>query len=172
MSYGVEQLGLKGMGETLVRSLTNEIHPERIARDLEPIMRTLARYGVPMQIPTGWSQFPGGLAYGDPLWVDELAGRHPDVPIILTKMGRSIQHLFDNAMMVALRNANVHFDIVGSSPAHVRGAVDKLGADRVMFGTDWSATWRWMTQPADIHTQRLRLVEAAGLSDEERERVL
>jgi predicted TIM-barrel fold metal-dependent hydrolase len=172
IGQAIERLGMKGMGETLARCLTSEIHPERIARDFEPLMRTLARHGVPIQIPTAWSQFLGGLVYGDPLWVDEVAGRNPDVPIILTKMGRSIQHLFDNAMMVALRNANVYFDLVGSSPAHVRQAVDKLGSERILFGTDWSATWRWMTEPADIYTQRLRLVDASGLSEAERENVL
>ncbi len=169
---GIERLGMKGMGETLPRTITNEIHPERIARDFAPIMRTLAKYQVPIQIPTGWSQFVGGLYYGDPLWVDEVAGQNPDVPVILTKMGRSIQHMFDNAMMVALRNANVYFDIVGTSPAHLRHALDKLGSERILFGTDWSATWRWMTKPADIYTQRLGTVQAAELTETERENVL
>jgi predicted TIM-barrel fold metal-dependent hydrolase len=172
VAHGIEKLGMKGMGEMLPRTITNEIHPEKIARDFEPLMRTLARYQVPIQIPTGWSQFVGGLYYGDPLWIDEVAGRNPDVPIVITKMGRSIQHLFDNAMMVALRNANVYFDIVGTSPAHLRHATDKLGSERILFGTDWSATWRWMTEPADIYTQRLRTVEAAGLTEAERENVL
>src|SRR5262249_31976313 len=83
-------LGMKGIGETFVRALTTEMHPERIAKDLASIMRVVEQFEVPIQFPTAWSQFPGGLYYGDPIWVDEVAGRHPKAKIILTKMGRSI----------------------------------------------------------------------------------
>jgi hypothetical protein len=41
-----------------------------------------------------------------------------------------------------------------------------------MFGTDLSATWRWVREPADLYTLRLRVIEAAGLTDEERADVL
>jgi predicted TIM-barrel fold metal-dependent hydrolase len=168
----VTELGFLGMGETFMRTLTAEIHPERIARDLEPIMRKLAQHRIPIQIMTAWTQFRGGLWLGDPVWVDELAGRHPDVTIILTKMGRSIQTYFDHALAVALRNENVYFDTVGTSPEHLRIAVSALGARRIMFGTDWSATWSWVRKPADLYTTRLGVIDRAGLSDEDREQVL
>lgn len=102
----------------------------------------------------------------------ELAGRHPDVSIILTKMGRGIQTYFDHALAVAMRNENVYFDTVGTSPEHLRIAVDKLGAHRIMFGTDWSATWRWMRTPADLYTIRLGVIEKADLSPADLEQVL
>ena len=168
----ITELGFKGMGETFIRTLTAEIHPERIARDFEPIMRKLAQHKAPIQIMTAWTQFRGGLWFGDPIWVDELAGRHPDVPVILTKMGRGIQTYFDHALAVALRNENVYFDTVGTSPEHLRIAVDKLGAHRIMFGTDWSATWSWVRKPADLYTIRLGVIEKADLSPADREQVL
>jgi predicted TIM-barrel fold metal-dependent hydrolase len=166
------ELGFKGMGETFIRTLTAEIHPEKIARDLEPIMRKLAQYKAPMQIMTAWTQWRGGLWLGDPIWVDELAGRHPGVPIILTKMGRGIQTYFDHALVVALRNENIYLDTVGTSPEHLRIAVDALGAHRIMFGTDWSATWYWVRKPADLYTMRLNVIDKAGLSEADREQVL
>ncbi len=172
IKHCIEDLGMQGMGEAFVRAFTTEIHPERIAKDLDPIMNTLSKYKVPIQIPTAWSQFPGGLYYGNPIFVDEVAQRHPDVPIILTKMGRGIGYYFDTAMAVALRNTNVFFDTVGTIGSHLRIAVDKLGAERIMFGTDWSATWRWISKPADLHTIRLKTLEDAGLSDGEREQIL
>ncbi len=165
-------LGLIGVGEVSVRSITRENHPELIAQDFAPLMAVLARYGAPIQLPTAWTQYAGGLIYGDPLWVDELAARNPDVPIVLTKMGRSIQHLFDNALVVALRNDNVYFDTVGTTSEHLRRAVDELGSDRIMFGTDWSATWRWVRDPGDVHQMRLATIEAAGLAPAEREDIL
>lgn len=165
------KLGMKGIGEIFVRSMTNEIHPEKIARDLSGLMKVAEKYQVPIQFPTAWSQFPGGLFYGDPLWADEVAGRHPSVPVILTKMGRSIQTYFDSAMTVAMRNVNVYFDVVGTNPQHLRFAIDKLGPDRVMFGTDWSTTWRWLSVPGTLHQIRLKVIDDAKLSDAEREQV-
>jgi len=172
IQFCIEKLHMKGMGEIFVRAFTTEIHPEKIARDLEPIMTALATYKVPAQFPTAWSQFPGGLYYGNPIFVDEVAQRHPDVPIILTKMGRGIGYYFDTSLAVAMRNTNVYFDTVGTSGSHLRIAVDKIGAERIMFGTDWSATWRWISKPADLYTIRLKTLDEAKLSDSEREQIL
>jgi predicted TIM-barrel fold metal-dependent hydrolase len=165
-------LGMKGIGELFVRAFTAEIHPERIAKDIAGIIRIAEKYKVPVQIPTAWSQFPGGLYYGDPIWVDEVAGRNPGVPIILTKMGRSITRYFDAALTVAMRNVNVYFDVVGTSPQHLRTAIDKIGADRIMFGTDWSTTWHWLRDPATLHEIRLKVLDDAKLSGAEREQIL
>lgn len=168
----IEDLHMIGMGEAFVRAFTTEIHPEKIAKDLDPIMNALSKYKVPIQFPTAWSQFPGGLYYGNPIFVDEIAPRYPEVPIILTKMGRGIGYYFDMALTVAMRNANVYFDTVGTIGSHLRIAIDKIGAERIMFGTDWSATWRWISKPADLHTIRLKTLDDAGLSDSEREQIL
>lgn len=165
-------LNMKGVGETFVRALTDHTNPEKIAKDLSGIMRVVEKYQVPIQFPTAWSQFPGGLFYGDPLWVDEVAARHPGVPIILTKMGRSITRYFDSAMTVAMRNVNVYFDVVGTNPEHLRFAIDKLGAERIMFGTDWSATWRWLSVPATLHQIRKKVLDDANLTAAEREQIM
>jgi predicted TIM-barrel fold metal-dependent hydrolase len=165
-------LGMKGVGEIFVRSLTNHVNPEKIARDLSGIMKVLEKHRVPIQFPTAWSQFPGGLFYGDPLWADEVAGHHPSVPIILTKMGRSITHYFDSTMTVAMRNTNVYLDVVGTSPEHLRFAVEKIGADRILFGTDWSTTWRWLSVPDTLHKIRLKVINDAGLSKPDREQIM
>lgn len=165
-------LGMKGVGEAFVRALTDHVNPEKIAKDLSGIMRVVEKHQVPIQFPTAWSQFPGGLFYGDPLWVDEVAARHPGVPIILTKMGRSITSYFDSAMTVAMRNVNIYFDVVGTNPQHLRFAIDKIGSDRIMFGTDWSATWRWLSVPATLHGIRLKVLDDAKLTETERENIL
>lgn len=166
------KLKMVGIGEIFIRSLTREIHYELIADDLDGLMQVAAKHKVPIQFPTAWSQFPGGLYYGDPLWVDEVALRYPQVPIILTKMGRSIQRYFDSAMTVALRNVNVYFDVVGTNAQHLRFAIDKIGADRILFGTDWSATWRWISVPTTLHQLRLKVLEDAKVTDEERRKIL
>ena len=166
------ELGMRGVGETFIRAFTNHTNPEKIAKDLTGIMKVVEKHKVPIQFPTAWSQFPGGLFYGDPIWADEVAGRFPNVPIILTKMGRSIQRYFDATMTVALRNVNVYLDVVGTSPEHLRFAVDKLGEDRILYGSDWSTTWRWLVIPDTLHNIRLKVVKDANLTESEREKLL
>jgi uncharacterized protein len=163
---------MHGIGEIFVRSLTSHVNPEKIAQDLSGIMRVAEKHQVPIQFPTAWSQFPGGLFYGDPVWADEVAGRHPKVPVILTKMGRSISRYFDTVMSVAMRNENIHLDVVGTNPQHLRFAVDKLGPGRIMFGTDWSTTWRWLSVPATLHQIRMKVLDDAKLTQSEREQIL
>ena len=172
VDYCVQELGMIGMGELFVRALTRELDPELIARDLTPFMNAIANNGIPIQIPTAWSQFPGGLIYGDPIWTDEIACRWPDTPLILTKMGRSLQTYFDHAMVVAVRNENVYFDVVGTRSDHLRHAIDLIGSHRILFGTDWSATWRWIRKPKDLYTLRLDVLKDANLTEEERENIL
>jgi hypothetical protein len=172
IAYCVEKLGLRVMGETMVRAFTTELHPERIARDLRPVMEAVTDFRIPMMIPTGWSQFPGHLYFSDPTYVDELAGRYPDVPIILTKMGRGIDHYFEASLAVAMRNTNVYFDTVTTTAAHLRRAVDTIGAGRIMFGSDWSPTWRCVREPADLYTLRLKPIREAGLSEDDTEQIL
>jgi predicted TIM-barrel fold metal-dependent hydrolase len=169
---GIEHLGLKGMGELRLHALSDAFHPVEIARDLQPFMDILAEYRLPILIQTAWTQFPGGLWFGDPIWVDELAERNPDVPIVLTKMGRGIETYFDHSMVVALRNENVYFDTVGTTGDHLTRAIAQLGADRILFGTDWSATWRWVVSPATVHDIHLNLVEAAVPDEATRSAIL
>ena len=163
----VNELGFAGIGETNTQILTAHVDPRLVAADFAPLMDVLAPRHLPIQLPTGWTQFPGNLHYQDPMWVDELAARHPGVPIILTKMGRSIQRYFDSCLTVALRNRNVYLDVVGTSADHLRTALNALGPDRIMFGTDWSYTWRYLTAPDDVHSTAMRIVEAATVTKDE-----
>jgi hypothetical protein len=172
LERALSTLGMHGVGEVFVRSITNHTNPELIAKDLSGLMRVCEKHGAPIQFPTAWSQFPGGLFYGDPVWADEVAGRHPRVPVILTKMGRSIGRYFDTVMSVAMRNESVYLDVVGTNPQHLRFAIDKLGPGRIMFGTDWSTTWRWLSVPATLHQIRMKVLNDAKLTQTEREQIL
>ena len=120
--------------------VTAATDPVEIARDMGPIMEALGTESLPIQIPTGWSGWQGGLHYiYNPIWVDEIAGIFPDVPIVLTKMGRGFRSCFDACMVIAMRNANVYFDMTESPSEHVREALARIGPSRIMFGTDLSA---------------------------------
>jgi predicted TIM-barrel fold metal-dependent hydrolase len=166
---GVEDLGLIGVSEFFARVFTREVNPDDILEDFRPIFDALNEYRIPILIQTAWTQFPHSLWYGNPIWVDELAGAYPNVPIVLTKMGRGFESLFDSALLVAMRNANVYFDIVDTIPTHLRRAIDTIGSDRILFGSDWCCMTRWVREPADCYQRHLNLLDQAGVTDEERE---
>ena len=172
VKHCIEDLGMKGLGEIFVRALTKEIDPEKIAKDLIPMMDAVQKYNVPVQFPTAWSQFPGALYYGNPIWADEVAARYPDVPVILTKMGRSMITYYEPCLTVAMRNENVYFDVVGTNSEHLRHAIDHIGSERILFGSDWSATWSCVREPAPLYDIRIKVIDDANCSDEERENIL
>ena len=61
---------------------------------------------LPIMFPTGYTGWKGVHYFcNEPVWVDELAGAFPAVPIVLTKIGRSIRASFDACRVVAMRKA-------------------------------------------------------------------
>jgi predicted TIM-barrel fold metal-dependent hydrolase len=156
----------RGVGEVV--PVTTEIHPARITRDMAPIMEVLkARGDLPIMFPTGYSGWKGVHYYiFSPVWTDEVAATFPTVPIVLTKMGRSIRASFDACLSVAMRNANVYFDMTDTSAEHLREAISIIGAQRIMFGSDLSAI-------SSNHSiaDNLRTAIETRLSAEEREQI-
>jgi predicted TIM-barrel fold metal-dependent hydrolase len=155
-----------GVGEVV--PITTEIHPAKIVRDMAPIMEVLkARGDLPIQFPTGYTGWKGVHYYVfSPVWADEVAGTFPTVPIVFTKMGRGIQASFDACLSVAMRNANVFFDMTDTTAAHLRHAISVIGADRIMYGSDLSAMSAYHST-----LDNLRTAIEARLSAEEREQI-
>jgi predicted TIM-barrel fold metal-dependent hydrolase len=153
-----------GVGEIV--PITTEIHPAKILRDMAPIMEALAaRGGLPIMFPTGYTGWKGVHYFCyEPVWVDELAGAFPQVPIVLTKMGRAIRASFDACLVVAMRNANVYFDMTDTSAEHLREAITILGAHRIMYGSDLSGVSTGYSELDNLKT----CIEAR-LSADERE---
>lgn len=170
VQHYVKDLGLKGCGEVLPTRFTRESAPEKIAHDLRPLMEILQKYRVPVMFLTGWTQFSTPLYHGMPLFVDVLAEWYPDVPIIITKMGRGYSFIFEMALAVAYKHANIYFDVVQAPAAHIERGVAELGADRIMFGTDWSPTWR--AEAGDIYRVNLQKMDALKISPEAKQTIL
>ena len=62
--------------------------------------------------------------------------------------------------------------IFGLIPKHLRIAIDPIGSDRIMFGSDLSATGRYLQDPADLYTIRKHILDNANLTAEERENIM
>ncbi len=160
------KLGMIGMGEFIAGGfVTTALDPIEIARDMAPIMEALRPKKLSIQLPTGSSGFKGGMYYiYQPLWVDDLAGNFPDVPIILTKMGRGIRASFDTCLVIAKRNSNIYLDLTDSRAEHLREAIDEIGAQRIMFGADFHGL-----SLNYAHDVGFEIVDGANPSEEERE---
>jgi uncharacterized protein len=167
VDHYVKDLGLVGCGEVLPTRFSAESAPERVASDLRPLMEILEQHQKPVMFLTGWTQFSTPLYHGMPLFVDVLAEWFPHIPIIITKMGRGYSFIFEMSLAIAFKHANIYFDIVQAPADHIERAVSELGADRIMFGTDWSPTWR--VEAGDIYRKNLKKVDELNIAADARE---
>jgi len=168
----VKDLGLKGFGEFAVRAFSQHSAPEKIARDLMPVMEIINEFKIPVMVLTAWTMYGTPIYHGLPLFVDDLAERFPEIPFILTKMGRGYSFIFEMCLALATKHDNVYLDTVHAPPTHIARAVHEVGADKVMFGTDWDWTWRELELPKGIYTRGLSVVEESGISGNDKEWVL
>jgi predicted TIM-barrel fold metal-dependent hydrolase len=161
---------LRGCGELL--GFSKHSAPEKIAKDLAPLMEILADHKAPLLVATAWTQFASPLYHGVPYFVDDLAEAFPEVPIVITKMGRGYEYIFEICLAIAYKHLNVYLDVAQAPARHIARAVREIGADRVIYGTDWGASWRQANLPRGIYRNTLDLIEEAGMSEEERSWVL
>ena len=171
----VGELGYRGVGEGVNYVFSQSTTPDDIARDLMPAMEAIARYRIPVMFSTAWNQFGKPVHKGIPYFVDDLAIAFPQVPFILTKMGRGYDFIFEVCLLVAFKHMNVYLDTVQAPPQHIARAVREIGANRVLFGSDWDCIWREMGRAdgrSNIYSQAFEVLDQAGLSADDREWVL
>lgn len=95
-----------------------------------------------------------------PLQVAYFAERCPEVPVILGHGG--LHDLWEEAAVAAERVPNLHLTPSGTPPGRLREVIDRVGADRVLFGSDAGYSEpRW---------QRFQLdkISSIGLDDSRR----
>jgi uncharacterized protein len=146
----VREDGIRGM----------KVHPTTIilppnAPAVIEFVRLAGELGVPVLFHSG--DDPNAL----PLQIGECAAACPDTSIIMGHMGGIF--FGEDAIRVAERHPNVYLEPSGNPrPDIVRKAVDAVGAERVVFGTD---------MPAMHPSVELKKVELAGLKPAEKELV-
>jgi uncharacterized protein len=128
---------------------------------LTPLMQTASDLNVPVLHHSWYKTEKINPAESDPADIAYLAARFPDVTIImahLTAVG--IRGVFDIQKL-----KNVYVDTSGAQPfsGAIEFAVDYLGADRILYGSD--AHYR------DFSAQ-LGRIYGANITDEEREKIL
>jgi predicted TIM-barrel fold metal-dependent hydrolase len=125
---------------------------------IHPLMELLAERDLPVLIHCGHPVF------SLPWSIEELIVEFPQVSVILGHMGHCNVIYINGAIDVASRHERVFLETSGMPmPTKIREAVDRVGPERVLFGSDIPF------HHPKIEIDRVRL---AGLSPEQLERVL
>lgn len=120
----VRQLGFVGVK---LHTIGHALDPG--SADATTVFSTAAELGVPVMVHTG-----PGLPFADPALLIAPARRFPGVTIVLAHAGAAI--VTGNAIAVAEVCDNIVLETSWCRPGDIGVMVSRIGADRVMFGTD------------------------------------
>jgi predicted TIM-barrel fold metal-dependent hydrolase len=122
----IRDWGFKGVK---LNPLFNNYTPDNPIVD--PVMEVAWRHGVPVLIHSGHA--PWSLPWS----FERLARRFPDVTIVMAHMGHGHIVYINGALDVAEDHPNIVVDTAGMTMhSKIREAVQRLGDDRVMYGSD------------------------------------
>jgi len=112
----------------------NQFDADDLLRD--PYLKLCAKYQVPAVFHSGPAN-----SNSDPEKIYQVAKRHPSVAIILYHMGFGTDHqqavdVVESALLKG--DANLYLDTAQANPKAVLKAINTVGADRVLFGSDVS----------------------------------
>ena len=150
---GVNKQGFRGI-KFHPRNEAFAINSEELAF---PIAEQATKLKVPILIHTGE---PDTYGYAQPTLVGDLADSFPDLTLIIGHMGK---RLCEDAICVARWFENIILETSFRSPRDIARAVKRVGADRVVYGSDMPFG------VPEIEMMKVRLCEIAS---EEKEMVL
>lgn len=125
------ELGARGLKIHPYAHMCPPNHP-RVLR----LLKRWSRTGLPVLFhtannglePSVWRKWSDIELYEEPL-------RHfTEIPIILGHAGMTF---YEKACEMARAHGNCHLEIGGQPPQNIRHMIDLIGADRLLFGTDW-----------------------------------
>jgi len=135
----------------------NEAFPINSEEISYPLAEQAARLGVPILIHTGE---PDTYGFAQPTLVGDLADAFPDLTLIIGHMGK---RLYEDAILVAKWFENIILETSFRDPRDIARAVRKVGADRVIYGSD---------MPFGIPEVEMLKVKVCDISEEEKKMVL
>jgi predicted TIM-barrel fold metal-dependent hydrolase len=144
-------------------------HEFVVARSMYQMMEIAEKYDLIYVHHSG-----GGNEY-HPYMIGDLANSFPKVKTVLLHMGGGMSlDLELVSTKVAEKNPNVYLETCYAHPYAIKQAVERLGADRVMFGSDasnngYGSYYEKPGQYQNIHLDAVRLI---GLPREQEEMVL
>jgi predicted TIM-barrel fold metal-dependent hydrolase len=119
---------------------------------LDPVMRACAEHGLVVYVNALDDPFCA------PLSIEEIVKPFPEVPVLIGHMG-TVWNLME-AILVAERTENVYLETSATMLLDVRTAYEKLGAEKIVMGTDWPGS--------DFDLERMKIARAVPSEDDRR----
>ncbi len=167
------EAGLCGIGEVSHRSQGFSMDNPEWIRIIELAIEWNLPVNLHVNEPVG-RRHPGRLqdALDDYVW---LADRFPELKLILAHWG-GLLPFFELNKWVGSRMNNVYYDTAASPllyhPDIFRAVVDRVGADRVLYGSDYPLRLYPRKQKAPDFRLFLEEIEDAGLTASEKKKIL
>ena len=131
------------------------MNPE--AKETLELIESICDSGIPVLVHTGASMPPTSSRYCDPIYLDEMLLKFPEVNVIAAHMGYGYRtQLFP----LAQNRPNLYVDIAAwqSVAAHrynefaevIRSAIDHTGPEKILFGTDNPYLWPVLPEPGYV----------------------
>jgi predicted TIM-barrel fold metal-dependent hydrolase len=147
--YWLSQPEFVGIGE-MVSALPDpdlDLPNEENLKKMYPLMEVAQQHKAPILIHSGCIAYPRlcRLEACDPVLVDRLAVRYPEVPIIVGHMGTNssfTNDLPDRARQLAARHEHVYLETCQATWDQIERAYldPQIGPGKLVFGTDWGAS--------------------------------
>jgi len=166
LEKAVTKLGLKGL--KLHPPLQNFYPNDEVAF---PVYAKAQELGIPVVFHIGTTPFGAmcRLDQANPILIDEVAVRFPDLKIVLTHLGTLWQN---EAFMVVEKNPNVYID-TAAYPYEIKeilneNMIKRIGENKIIFGTDYP-----MSFTGEIHTMKtfVELIKSLEISDGLKEKI-
>jgi len=152
--------GMKGIGEIIPYGCLFPLYCETGFK----ICELAQKYDVPIASHTGPDM------YGNPLHIISLAAEFPKVNFVMEHMGCNDQETTEQCILGASRYKNIYLGTASSTyPKLIREAAERIGADRILFGTD---NGRDVDGWANDFRYEMEKIKAAGLSKKEEEMIM
>ena len=153
VTEAVRTWGFKGIK---LHPLVNAFLPTD--EEVTPIVEFAGKERIPVAIHSGHPPF------SLPWSIGELAEMYPEVRIVMLHMGHAHGVYIQAAINTAKKHDNIILETSGvSMHSKIKEAVEKVGEDRVVFGSDY---------PFHDYSVELQKVKVAGLTESQEELVL
>jgi predicted TIM-barrel fold metal-dependent hydrolase len=120
-----------------------KLHPnlQRIrpdSRESFELYEEYAQYRLPLIMHSGLTGRESYFRFARKLsrleFIEAIPGNFPEMPIVLAHAGIA---QYTRGIALAQQHKNVYLELSGQPAYHIRQALVTVGADRLLFGTDW-----------------------------------
>jgi predicted TIM-barrel fold metal-dependent hydrolase len=170
---GLTEHGCLGVGEVELSRFA-PLSPENAWQGYVPTLEICRKHGKPIMFHTSYDGGKVPMQYKNPIMLEPLAFEFPDVPILVCHMGKYDTTFFEYAMMLARKCQNIYLTTSNTRTAFIERAVEEIGPERLIFGSDWSMQHGILGERNgfDVYEKNLDAIRSARLDEGEKTLIL